>query len=99
MKIPILVQSENGNGFRAEILPATTFCGEGPTPKEAVENLRGLIQTRIDEGAEIGYLEFADNANPWLELIGVYKHDPYLSDYKQAIAEHRRQVEEDPDRL
>ena len=99
MKIPILVQSENGNGFRAEVLPAQTFFAEGPTAADAMANLHGMIQAKIDQGAEIAYLEFAEKENPWLQLIGVYKDDPYLDEYKQAIAEHRRQVDEDPDRL
>ena len=99
MKIPILVHSENGNGFRAEVLPAQAFIADGPTPEEAMENLRSLIQLRIDQGAEIACLEFAEKQNPWTELIGVYKDDPYLVEYKQAIAEYRKQVDEDPDRL
>ena len=99
MRIPVLVQSENGNGFRAELLPAQTFFAEGPTAEDAMEKLRGLIQTRIDQGAEIAYLEFAEKQNPWLQLVGIYKDDPYLDDYKQAIADYRRQVDEDPDRL
>ena len=99
MKIPVLVQSENGNGFRAEILPSETFFAEGSTAEDAMEKLRGKIQARIDQGAELACLEFAEKENPWLQLIGVYKDDPYLADYKQAIAEYRRQVDEDPDRL
>jgi hypothetical protein len=99
MKIPVLVQSENGNGFRAEVLPTQTFFAEGPTAEDAMKNLRGLIQARLDEGAEIAYLEFAEKENPWLQLIGVYKGDPYLDEYKQAIADYRTQVDEDPDRL
>jgi predicted RNase H-like HicB family nuclease len=99
MKIPILVQSENGNGFRAEVLPTQDFAAEGPTAEVAMEKLREVIQTRLDKGAEIAYLEFAEKDNPWLQLVGVYKDDPYLDDYKQAIAEYRKQVDEDPDRL
>jgi hypothetical protein len=99
MKIPVLVQPENGNGFRAELLPTQTFFGEGPTAEVALENLRGLIQERIDQGAEFACLEFAEKDNPWLQLIGAYKDDPYLDEYKQAIADYRRQVDENPDRL
>jgi hypothetical protein len=64
-----------------------------------MEKLRNVIQARLDQGAEIAYLEFAEKENPWLQLIGVYKDDPYLDEYNQAIAEYRKQVDEDPDRL
>jgi predicted RNase H-like HicB family nuclease len=99
MKIPILVQSEDGNGFRAEVLPAQALVAQGATPEDAIEKLRRAIQTRIDHGARIAYLEFAEPPNPWLSLIGAYKGDPFLDEYKQAMADYRKQVDDDPDRL
>jgi hypothetical protein len=99
MKIPVLVQAEPGNGFRAEVLPGQALVAEGATPESAMEKLRQSIQARLDRGARIAYLEFAEPENPWLALIGVYQGDPYLDDYKQALAEYRKQVDEDPDRL
>lgn len=98
MIIPILVQSENGNGYRAELLPTSAFVGEGATPEDAVKKLRERFQARLDQG-EIAYLEIGKTDNPWLKLIGVYKDDPYLEEYKQAIADYRKQVDADPDRL
>ena len=99
MKIPVLVQSENGNGFRAKLLPGQPLSAEGTTPEDAIENLRHAIQTRIDQGARIAYLELSEPHNPWLQLIGVYKDDPLLDGYRQAMADYRKQVDEDPDRL
>ena len=57
MKIPVLVQSQNGNGFRAEVVPAQALVAEGATPEDAIEKLRSAIQTRIDQGARIAYLD------------------------------------------
>jgi predicted RNase H-like HicB family nuclease len=99
MKIPVLVQSENGNGFRAEVLPGQALVAQAATPEDAIEKLRKAIQARIDQGAWIAYLEFAEPPNPWLRLIGAYKGDPYLDEYKKAVADYRKQVDEDPDRL
>jgi hypothetical protein len=99
MKVPVLVQSENGNGFRAEVLPAQALAAEGPTAEDALKKLRGIIQAKLDEGAQFACLEFAEEQSPWLKLIGVYKDDPYLDEYKRAIADYRKQVDEDPDRL
>ena len=99
MKIPVLVQSENGNGFRAEILSAQTLSAEGSSVEVAMDNLRGIIQDRLDHGARIETLEISESQNPWLQLVGVYKNDPYLDEYKQAIADYRKRVDEDPDRL
>lgn len=99
MKIPVLVESEKGNGFRAEFLPGQALVAEGATPQDAIEKLRHALQVRIDQGARIAYLELEEPENPWLSLIGVYKDDPYLDEYKQAIAEYRKQVDDDPDHL
>jgi hypothetical protein len=99
MKIPVLVQSENSNGFRAELLPSAALIGEGSTPEAAMDKLREAIQTRIDQGAKIAYVELEEVQNPWLQLVGVYKDDPYLNDYLQALADYRKQVDDDPDRV
>ncbi|MBI3821614.1 MAG: hypothetical protein HY289_02930 [Planctomycetes bacterium] len=99
MQIPVLLQSENGNGFRAEIMAGQLLSAEGPTAEVAMNNLRGKIQEQLDRGARIVNLEIVETPNPWLQLVGVYKDDPYLNDYKQAIADYRQQVDEDPDRL
>jgi len=99
MKIPVLVQSEDSNGFRAELLPSATLVGEGRTPEDAMDKLRDAIQSRLNQGAQIAYIELAEGQNPWLQLVGVYKDDPYLSDYLQALADYRKQVDDDPDRL
>src|SRR4029077_13186142 len=92
MKIPILVQCESGNGFRAELLPGQPLKAQRTTPEDAIQKLRNAIQTRIDQGARIAYLEFSEPQNPWLALIGVYKNDPFLDEYKQALADYRKQV-------
>ena len=99
MKIPVLVQAENGNGFRAEVVSAQTISAEGPTAEVAIGDLRGKTQEKLDQGDRLASLEIADGENPWLHLVGVYKDDPYLDEYKQAIADYRKQVDEDPDRL
>jgi hypothetical protein len=99
MKIPVLVQSENGNGFRAQILAGQALSAEGATPELAMAKLRATLQEQLDRGAQLATLEIPESENPWLNLVGVYKDDPYLDEYKQAIADYRKQVDEDPDRL
>ena len=81
MKIPVLVQSENGNGFRAEIISAQSLSAVGPTAEIAMEKLRAVIQEQLDRGAQIATLDVPESPNPWLRLVGVYKDDPYLEDY------------------
>jgi hypothetical protein len=44
-------------------------------------------------GTELTFLE-TTGCPPQAE----YKDDPYLDEYKQAIADYRKQVDEDPDR-
>ena len=35
--------------------------------------------------------------NPWTAMAGIFKNDPLFDDWQQAIADYRRQIEEDTD--
>lgn len=97
MQIPVLIEPVAGTGFRArggEPLPLTA---EGATPDEALQKLRELLQARLTGGTRLVALEVPDDDNPWLKMAGMYKDDPLFDEWQQAIAEYRRQIDEDPD--
>jgi predicted RNase H-like HicB family nuclease len=97
MQIPVLIDPLPGNGFRArggEPLPLTA---EGATPDEALQKLRELLQARLTAGSRLVMLEVPDGDNPWLKMAGMFKDDPMLEEWKQAMADYRRQVDQEPD--
>src|SRR5207253_9216834 len=97
MQRPVLVQRVKGNGFRARGKEPFTVSARGATREEALAKLRTKIQTRQKNGTEIVGLEVGPQAHPLAEFAGMFKDDPLFDYWQKAIAEYRRQVDNDPD--
>lgn len=97
MQIPVLIEAVAGNGFRAQVGQPLALSAEGATADEALQRLHELVNHRLAQGAQLVPLEVAAAAKPWMQFAGMFKEDPYFEDWQRAIAEYRRQVDEDPD--
>lgn len=95
MQLEVLIEPMNGRGFRASGAGPFRVSVDGATREEALKKLQDEIQTRIRSGAEIITLEMPAESNPWLKIAGMYKDDPMLEEWKQAMAEYRDQIEKD----
>jgi hypothetical protein len=68
--------------------------------RRGVENCRNvlpLLRAGAASGARLVTLQVSDGENPWLKMSGMYKDDPLFDKWQQAIADYRRQIEEDPE--
>src|SRR5271155_3277318 len=100
MQIPVLIEEVSGNGYRASGGEPLKLAAEGATRAEALQKLQTLIRDRVAAGAEIVPLEIGQPAAPYAKYAGTWKTDePLIEEWKQAIAEYRRQMDEDPDTL
>jgi hypothetical protein len=97
MQIPVLIEPVAGNGFRARGSEPFSLSAEGATQNEALQNLRSMVVSRLVDGAQIVAMEVPSGGHPWLPFAGMFKDDPYLEEWKQAMADYRRQVDEDPE--
>jgi hypothetical protein len=96
MQLSVLIEPVPANGYRARCGEPLPLTAEGATPEEALQKLRELVQSRLMGGARLVTLEVPDGDNPWRQMAGMYKDDPLFDEWQRAIAEYRRQVEEDP---
>ncbi len=96
MEISVVIEPVAGNGYRAT-WSAIGMAAEAPTKEAALDALRKAIEARLAGGAELRTLHIPDSENPWVKQAGVFKDDPTFDEWQQAIAEYRRQVDEDPD--
>ncbi len=94
MQIPVLIEPI-ANGFRAHTGEPLPLTAEGATREEALRWVKEKIQEQISQGAELVTLE-APADNPWPPMFGVFRDDPDFDAWQEAIAEYRRQVDEDP---
>ena len=97
MEIPVLIEPVANNCYRARSGEPLTLTAEGRTAEEALKALGALLRDRLTAGARLASLQVPDSANPWRDLAGIFKDDPYFDRWQQAIAEYRQKVEEDPD--
>lgn len=98
MQIPVLVEPVKGDGYRARGTEPFAISAKGATREEALTKLRQKILARLKGGAEVVALELGHAANPWLEFAGMYSSaDPVIRDWKAAMAEYRRKIDEHPE--
>jgi hypothetical protein len=97
MDIPVLLERVAGDGYRARGLEPFPLTAEGSTRDEALQRLRDLIAQRIPAGAELVSLCIPTTGHPWASFAGDLKDDPLLESWKEAMADYRRQMDDDPD--
>jgi hypothetical protein len=92
-----LIERIDGSGYRArggEPLPLTV---EAPTREAALAKLKEQLQARLRNGAELVALELTPTSHPLAEFVGMFKDDPMVEEWKEAMADYRRQIDSDPD--
>lgn len=94
MEIPIIVEPIAANCFRASAGSPWGLETEATTREEAVQKLRELIDHRLDSGTEVVGLEIGTRAHPLARFAGMFKDDPLLQSWKDAMAEYRQQTED-----
>src|SRR5262245_23401419 len=97
MQIPVLIEPIASNGFQARAGEPFGLVAEGATPDEALAYLRQSVAQRVAAGAKVVPLDVPDTRHPRMRFAGTLKDDPLLEDWKRAMAEYRRLVEEDPE--
>jgi hypothetical protein len=96
MQIPVLLEPIAGNGYRARGIEPLALTAEGPTREAALARLQEQLLARLRNGAEIVPLEVAAGSHPLAEFVGMFKDDPRIEDWKQAMAAYRRKIDGKP---
>jgi len=98
MTFPVLIQPVSGNGYRASVLPPD-WSAEGVTADDALSALTRRVASDVAAGARIGTIDIPGCEHPLSGLVGTLKGHPLLDDWKDAVAEYRRELDADPDRF
>ena len=92
MEIDVLIEPVAGNGYRASGASPFAFTAEGATKEEALRKLQDLIKGKLSAGSEVTRLKIPAGDNPWLAMAGMWDpEDPLIKEWKQVMAENRRQ--------
>jgi hypothetical protein len=95
MQFQVLIEPVPGQGHRATGGEPFALVAEGPTRDEAIRNLRSLIESKVSAGAEFVTLDIPVAGHPWLPFAGMFRDDPLVEEWKQTMAERRRQADDD----
>ncbi len=95
MEIAVLLERVAGNGYRATSGQPLAFTAEGETREEALKQLQAAVQSRLTAGAEITPLELNTAKRSLAAGAGMFKDNPLFDEWQTAMAEYRRQVEND----
>jgi predicted RNase H-like HicB family nuclease len=95
VEIPVLIETVQGNGYRASTGGPLSLVAEGATREEALAKLRQAIEARLSGGAQVVPLQLPGSKHPLAKYAGMYKDDPFFEEWQEAIAEYRRQKDEE----
>ena len=95
MQIPVLIETVGNHGYRVTTGLPVAMSAEGATREEALDHLRLAMNARLSAGAEIIPLELASPEHPLAPYAGMFKDNPLFESWQQAIADYRRQADEE----
>jgi predicted RNase H-like HicB family nuclease len=95
VEIPVLIEAIPGNGYRASTGQPLSLTEEGATREEALAKLRQALAARLAAGTQVVPLQLPGSEHPLARYAGDLKDDPLFEEWQEAIAEYRRQKDEE----
>jgi hypothetical protein len=93
----VVIEPIAPNGFRVSTCDPFQLSAEGATPKEALQKLRELLQSRVAGGAKPMLLEVGPFPHPWDRFVGKWTDDDLLiAEWEKEVEAYRQEVDEDP---
>lgn len=98
MTFDVIVLKQPDNGFLARTLLLPEVTAQGATEQEALDQISALIRGQFEKfrlvKLEVDLPEARQN--PWSARAGIFANDPTWDDFQEVMAEHRRQIDADP---
>jgi hypothetical protein len=101
VEIPVIIEHLNGSGYRVTGAGGLSvgLAAEGATAEEAIERLAEQVRTRVNAGAKLAELNVAVGLAPWKQDAGYLSDEPLYGPWREAMEDHRRKLDEDPEAL
>lgn len=96
MHMPVILEALSENQFRAT--GWFDICAEGATADDAVASLRDVFVREFSGSKRIVLMDIPiAEEHPWMKFAGHLKNDPLFDDWQAAIADYRREQEQEDD--
>jgi hypothetical protein len=97
MRIPTLVEPIPEGGFRASCGGPFDLSADGSTAIEALDQLKARVQSRLTAtGSQVLDLDVPGEDHPLAPFEGMFRDNPLFHEWQQAIADYRREMDDDP---
>ncbi|HEY1381344.1 MAG TPA: hypothetical protein VGF55_31375 [Gemmataceae bacterium] len=96
MDIPVLVDPLPGGRYLARCGEPINLSADGDSQDAAVLKLHDLLTQRLTSGSRLTVIQVPSVPPP--SPAGILKDNPLYDEWREAMAEYRRQVDADEDR-
>ncbi len=98
MTFGVILLKQANDGYVARPILWPDVEAQGATEQEALDRVRALIRNLLSKArlvqVEVDVPE-EKVGNPWIAKAGIFADDPTWEDFQKAMADYRRQVDED----
>ena len=99
MDIPVLVDPLPGGRYLARCNEPINLSADGESFDAAVLKLQGVLTERLSAGSRLTVIQVPSVPPPTPPTFaGILKDNPLYDEWREAMAEYRRQVDADEDR-
>jgi hypothetical protein len=98
MDIQVLIERLPAHGFQASTGPPLLLSAHGDTQEAALQRLNVLLAERMAAGLSIVSVPVPSQPHPILQYAGTWKGHPLIEEWRKAVADYRKSVEEEEGR-
>src|SRR5688572_25007683 len=98
MDIQVMLERLPADGYQASTGSPLLLSAKGETREEALRRLNELLAERMAAGVAIDSVPVPAQPHPILQYAGTWKGHPLIEEWRQAVAEYRKSVEEEEGR-
>lgn len=92
MTLYVRIDHNTEGKVKASLIGWDELTAEGATEQEALEQLRHEFRAQMGHSKIVPF-EPPGTANPWLDLAGVFKNDPFADEFDAVIEANRLELD------
>jgi hypothetical protein len=94
MTIYVLIENKPDGKYTASLIGWPDIKAQGKTEDEALTRLRDSFTAQVRQARIVPLdIDLSVAENPWLQLAGIFKDDPFAAEVEESIAAYRRELD------
>jgi predicted RNase H-like HicB family nuclease len=94
MTVYVLIENKPEGRYTASLISWPDIRAQGETEDEALSQLRQSFTAHMRHARIVPLdLDLATAEKPWLEMAGIFRDDPFSTEFEELIAAYRRELD------